>query len=62
MEKRKISVKYLLKKSLKLFLAIFYLTIIIAMIAGGVTAGIMTLTPPENFGWTVSNTNYLGYM
>ena len=32
------------------------------MIAGGVIAGIMTLTPPEGFGWTVSSTNYLGYM
>lgn len=62
MEKRKISLKNLLKKSLRLFLAIFYLTIIIVMIAGGVSAGIMTLTPPEEFGWTVSKTNYLGYM
>jgi hypothetical protein len=32
------------------------------MIAGGVFAGIMTLTPPEGFGWTVSKDNYLGYM
>ena len=47
---------------MKLFLAILYITIIISMIAGGVSAGIMTLTPPEAFGWTVSNTNYLGYL
>ncbi|MFX1447975.1 MAG: hypothetical protein ACFFCG_07540 [Promethearchaeota archaeon] len=38
------------------------MTIIISMIAGGVTAGLMTLTPPEDFGWTGSSTNYLGYI
>ena len=31
------------------------------MMAGGISAGTMTLLPPEDFGWTVSNTNYLGY-
>lgn len=37
------------------------MTLIAGMIGGGISAGIMTLTPPEAFGWTVSNTNYLGY-
>ena len=32
------------------------------MIAGGISAGIMTLTPPEAFGYTVSHKNYLGYL
>ena len=32
------------------------------MIAGGVSAGSLTLTPSEGLGWTVSKANYLGYM
>jgi hypothetical protein len=62
MENWKTFVKNVLKKSIKIFLASLYATIIIAMIAGGISAGIMTLLPPEDFGWSVSNLNYLGYM
>ncbi|MFX1480228.1 MAG: hypothetical protein ACFFCI_19115 [Promethearchaeota archaeon] len=61
MERRKISVRSMMKKSIKLFLVMLYITTIIAMIAGGITAGTMTLLPPEDFGWTVSKMNYLGY-
>lgn len=32
------------------------------MIAGGISAGSLTLIPPEGFGWTVSKANHLGYM
>jgi hypothetical protein len=32
------------------------------MIAGGISAGTMTLIPPDGLGWTVSKVNYLGYM
>lgn len=47
---------------MKMFLIITYLTIIISLIAGGISAGIMTLAPPDAFGYTVSKKNYLGYM
>jgi hypothetical protein len=62
MDKKRISFKNLLLKSLKIILIILYITIIVSMIAGGVTAGIMTLIPSEGLGWTVSKANYLGYM
>ncbi|NHJ22861.1 MAG: hypothetical protein EAX91_18100 [Candidatus Lokiarchaeota archaeon] len=61
MEQNKISFKSLLLKSIKLTLVILYLTIIISMIAGGISAGTLTLLPPDGFGWTVSKVNYLGY-
>jgi hypothetical protein len=51
----------ILKKSIIITLAIFYITLIINMIAGGITAGIFTILPVEDFGWTVSHANYLGY-
>lgn len=62
LEDKKNFVVNVLKRSMKMFLIILYLTIIISMIAGGISAGIMTLTPPDAFGYTVSKENYLGYM
>ena len=62
MEIREISLKNILIKSIKLVLAIFYITIVIGLIAGGISAGVMTLLPPDDFGWTVSKANYLGYI
>ncbi|MFX0076522.1 MAG: hypothetical protein ACFE96_13855 [Candidatus Hermodarchaeota archaeon] len=62
MEKKKFSFKKVFLKSIKLILISLYLTIIISMIAGGITAGTLTLLPPDGFGWTVSKANYLGYM
>ena len=32
------------------------------MLSGGISAGIMTLTPPEALGYTTSSENYLGFM
>jgi hypothetical protein len=61
LEDKKNFVVNVLKRSIKMFLIITYLTIIISMIAGGISAGIMTLIPPDAFGYTVSKKNYLGY-
>ncbi|MFW9783903.1 MAG: hypothetical protein ACFFFB_16580 [Candidatus Heimdallarchaeota archaeon] len=62
MENKRKFLGNILKKTIKSFLIILYITIITGMIGGGISAGIMTLTPPEAFGWTVSSTNYLGYI
>ena len=62
MGNKKSFVKNILRKFIKIVLILLYTTIIISMIAGGVTAGTLTLIPPDSFAWTVSKANYLGYM
>jgi hypothetical protein len=57
----KINLGGLFKKLIKFFFMIIYITTIIGMVAGGITAGIWTLIPAEAFGWTVSKISYLGY-
>jgi hypothetical protein len=61
MEKKKISFKNVLLKSIKLIVIFAFLTIIISMIAGGISAGTLTLIPSDGFGWTISKANYIGY-
>ncbi len=58
---KKISLKRILKSILIFFMAIIYITIVIALSFGSLTAGIFTILPAEGFGWTVSKPNYLGY-
>jgi hypothetical protein len=62
MVKSKVSLKDMLRRLIKLFLVSIYATFIISMIAGGISAGIIALTPPEALGWTVNNANYIGYI
>ncbi|MFX1234463.1 MAG: hypothetical protein ACFFBY_07855 [Promethearchaeota archaeon] len=61
MGKRKFSMVNLLKKSIKLFIVIFYITFIFALSFGSLVAGIWTVIPAEAFGWEVSKASYLGY-
>jgi len=61
LEKGGLNLLSILKKSIKITLAIFYITLIVSMIAGGITAGVFTILPAEDFGWTVSHASYLGY-
>ncbi|MFW9828409.1 MAG: hypothetical protein ACFFEY_12535 [Candidatus Thorarchaeota archaeon] len=61
MIKKKISLLRLLKKSIKLFLVILYITFVIALSFGPLVAGVWTLIPAMAFGWEVSKTSYLGY-
>ena len=61
MEQKKSSFKNVLLKSIKFTFIFLYIVIIISMIAGGISAGTLTLLPPDGFGWTVSKANYLGY-
>ncbi|MFX0058355.1 MAG: hypothetical protein ACFE85_14780 [Candidatus Hodarchaeota archaeon] len=61
MEKKKLSLVGLVKKSIKLFLIILYIIFVIALAFGPLVAGIWTLIPAEFFGWEVSKLSYLGY-
>jgi len=61
MERRKISLKGLLKKSIKLFIAILYISFVVALSFGSLVAGIFTVIPAEFFGWEVSKASLLGY-
>ncbi|MFX0011424.1 MAG: hypothetical protein ACFE9R_14015 [Candidatus Hermodarchaeota archaeon] len=61
MVENKISLKNVLLKSIKFTFIFLYIVIIFSMIAGGISAGTLTLLPPDGFGWTVSKVNYLGY-
>ena len=56
MEKKKISLVGMLKKSIKLFLIILYTTFLIVLSFGTVVAGIWTVMPAE-----ASKANYIGY-
>ena len=58
---KKITSKKLIKVVLIFFIAIIYLTFVIALSFGALTAGIFTVLPAESFGWTVSKPSYLGY-
>ncbi|MFX1470385.1 MAG: hypothetical protein ACFFB8_17215 [Promethearchaeota archaeon] len=61
MENKRISLVSLLKKSIKLFLIILYITFVIALSFGPIVAGFWTLIPAEVFGWEVTKVSYLGY-
>ncbi|MFW9879828.1 MAG: hypothetical protein ACFFG0_42685 [Candidatus Thorarchaeota archaeon] len=61
MEKKRFSLGGLLKKAIKSFLIILYITFVIALSFGPLVAGVWALIPAEAFGWEVSKASYLGY-
>ena len=61
MEKGGNLVKKILKISIILFVAIVYITFVIALSFGSLTAGVFTVLPAEFFGWEVSKASPLGY-
>lgn len=51
----------IIRNSLLLFIGLLYITFVISLSFGTMTAGVFTLIPAEFFRWTVSKSNYLGY-
>ena len=58
---RNFIVPIVLKMLIKFNLVFLYLTFVIALSFGSLTAAIFTILPPDGLGWTVSKPNYLGY-
>ena len=58
---KRILLKKLVKGTLIFFVAFIYISFVISLSFGSLTAGIFTVLPAEGFGWTVSKPSYLGY-
>ena len=58
---KKITPKKIIKAVIIFFVALIYISFVVALSFGALTAGIFTVLPAESFGWTVSKPSYLGY-